>query len=121
MLSRLQPCCITFGILEKGHQECTCSLRRLPGLREEATRTAVTLVMKDSMGSTVSFVTAMMNTSQVALSSFSSSFLLSICDHGATIVIAGTTCQAVSFGNIPGEVHPPLMRLHQSLQDAGNT
>ena len=110
MLSRLQPCCITFGNLKSGHQECTCSLRRLPGLREEATRTAVTLVMKDSMGSTVSFVTAMMKTSQVALSSFSSSFLLSIWHHSAAIVTAEivvTSCQAMSFGKILGKVHPP--------------
>lgn len=42
-------------------------------------RTAVTLVMKLSMGSTVTLVTRMMNTSQVAFSSFSSSFLLSTC------------------------------------------
>ena len=46
---------------------------------DAATRTAVTLVMKDSMGSTVSLVTAMMNASHVAFSSFSSSFLLSTC------------------------------------------
>ena len=62
----------------------TCSLRRLPGLRDEAKRTAVTLVMKDSIGSTVSLVTAMMNTSHVAFSSFSSSFLLSIWKHMTT-------------------------------------
>ncbi len=60
-----------------GRRRLTCSRRRLPELREEATRTAVTLVMKDSIGSTVSLVTAMMNTSQVAFSSFSRSFLLS--------------------------------------------
>lgn len=38
-----------------------------------------TLVMKESIGSTVSLVTLMMNASHVALSSFSSSFLLSTC------------------------------------------
>ena len=65
-----------------------------------------------------------MNTSQVALSSFSSSFLLSICDHRAAIVIAGTIvtpCQAVSSGKILGKVHSPLKRLHQSLQATGDT
>jgi hypothetical protein len=46
---------------------------------DAATRTAVTLVMNDSIGSTASLVAAMMNASHVALSSFSSSFLLSTC------------------------------------------
>ena len=77
-------------------------------------------MMKDSMGSTVSLVTAMMNTSQVALSSFSSSFLLSTWDHDAAALIAqhcdclpSTVLWQEAF---QGEVHSPLMRLHQKLQ-----
>ena len=63
--------------VERRRELCTCSLRRLPLLSVVATFTAVTLVMKDSIGSTVSLVTAMMNASQLAFTCFSSSFLLS--------------------------------------------
>ena len=61
----------------------TCSRSGLPLPAEEAaTLTAVTLVMNESMGSTASLVTAMMKASQVARSSFSSSFLLSTYAEG---------------------------------------
>mmetsp|Transcript_36911 Transcript_36911/g.104163 ORF Transcript_36911/g.104163 Transcript_36911/m.104163 type:complete len:265 (+) Transcript_36911:187-981(+) len=52
-----------------------CSLSGLDAAVE--TLTAVTLVMNDSIGSTVSFVTNMMNDSHVTFNSFSRSFLLS--------------------------------------------
>lgn len=57
----------------------TCSLRRLLLASDVATLTAVTFVMKDSIGSTVSLVTAMMKASQLAFTCFSNSFLLSTC------------------------------------------
>ena len=57
-----------------GGGDGTCCRR---GLEEEATLTAVTLVMKDSMSSTVSLVAAMMKASHPAFSAPSSSFLLS--------------------------------------------
>ncbi len=61
----------------------TCSLKRLL-LLSMATLTAVTLVMKESMGSTVSLVTAMMKASQLAFTCFSNSFLLSTCTRDTT-------------------------------------
>ncbi len=52
------------------------------GLDAEATLTAVTFVMKDSMSSTVSLVTPMMNASHPALSARSNSFFESTCRAG---------------------------------------
>mmetsp|Transcript_26484 Transcript_26484/g.67338 ORF Transcript_26484/g.67338 Transcript_26484/m.67338 type:complete len:214 (+) Transcript_26484:465-1106(+) len=56
---------------------CSRSGLAVAALACAATRTAVTLVMNDSMGSTATLVTAMMNASHTPLSAFSSSFLLS--------------------------------------------
>lgn len=60
------------------------------GLEEEATLTAVTLVMKESMSSTVSLVAAMMNASHPAFSAPSSSFLLSTWDRAQHLPCIGT-------------------------------
>lgn len=82
---------------------------------EEATRTAVTFVMKDSIGSTVSLVTAIMNTSQVALSSFSSSFLLSICKRQCPlpycIVFGRNLCFHISV-HLEGDIQTTLPGPH---------
>ena len=58
----------------------TCSRRGRPWDNWEATRTAVTFVRKDSMGSTVAFVAAIMNASHAAFKARSKSRLASTSD-----------------------------------------
>mmetsp|Transcript_32638 Transcript_32638/g.70505 ORF Transcript_32638/g.70505 Transcript_32638/m.70505 type:complete len:232 (-) Transcript_32638:153-848(-) len=81
-----------------------------------ATRVAVTLVMKDSMGSTDSLVTPMMYDSQQVLRRFSSSRLLSKCIllmRGRALPISWNT--AFEAPSAKSEVSPERMRRRWSL------